>query len=158
MKDKIHIEEKMHKLIEITAGFCDKHLDKEYKQLCERLIRKMSRKQNVPFLSGQIEIWASAIICAIGSINFLFDRSFEPYVSRDDINNYFNTSKSTVSLKAKAIRDMFRLGYWDKEFSTARMMQSNPFSDLVMLNGLIVDKRSLPPGVGNPGDAIRNSE
>jgi len=93
MKDKTLVEEKMQKLIEMTARFCDEHLDEEYKQLCEKLIRKMSRKRNVPFLSGRIEIWAAAIVYAIGSINFLFDRNFEPYVSGDDICNYFGTSK-----------------------------------------------------------------
>ncbi|MEA1945495.1 MAG: DUF6398 domain-containing protein [Euryarchaeota archaeon] len=137
----------MQKLIEMTAGFCDEYLDEDYKQLCEKLIRKMSRKRNVPFLSGRIEIWAAAIVYAIGSINFLFDQSFEPYAGGDDICNYFGTSKSTTSQKAKVIRDMFKLGYWDKEFSTSHMMQSSPFSDLVMVNGLIVDKQSLPPEI-----------
>jgi hypothetical protein len=147
MGDKVLIEEKMQKLIEMTAGFCDEYLDEDYKQLCEKLIRKMSRKRNVPFLSGRIEIWAAAIVYAIGSINFLFDHSFEPYASADDICNYFGTSKSTTSQKAKIIRDMFKFGYWDREFSTSHMMQSSPFSNLVMVNGLIVDKRSLPPEI-----------
>jgi len=147
MKDKVLIEEKMQKLIEMTTGFCDEYLDEDYKQLCEKLIRKMSRKRNVPFLSGRIEIWAAAIVYALGSINFLFDQSFEPYASGDDICNYFGTSKSTTSQKAKVIRDMFKLGYWDREFSTSHMMQSSPFPNLVMVNGLIVDKRSLPPEI-----------
>lgn len=77
----------MQKLIEMTAGFCETHLDVEYKKLCEKLIRKMARKRNVPFLSGRMEIWAAAIVYAIGSINFLFDKSFEPYVSAQDISN-----------------------------------------------------------------------
>lgn len=111
MKDNVLIEEKMQKLIEMTTEFCDEYLDEEYKQLCEKLIRKMCRKRNVPFLSGQLEIWAAAIVYAIGSINFLFDQSFEPYASGEDIRNYFGTSKSTSSQKAKLIRDMFKLGY-----------------------------------------------
>ncbi|HPZ75666.1 MAG TPA: DUF6398 domain-containing protein [Thermosynergistes sp.] len=145
MKDKTLVEEKMQKLIEMTARFCDEHLDEEYKQLCEKLIRKMSRKRNVPFLSGRIEIWAAAIVYAIGSINFLFDRNFEPYVSGDDICNYFGTSKSTTSQKAKLIRDMFKLEHWDREFSTSQMIQNDPFRDLVMVNGFIVSIKSLPP-------------
>jgi len=40
MKDKILIEKKMQKLIEITAGFCDAYLDEDYKQLCEKLIQR----------------------------------------------------------------------------------------------------------------------
>jgi hypothetical protein len=35
----------------------------------------MSRKRNVPFLSGRMEIWTAAVIHALGSINFLFDTS-----------------------------------------------------------------------------------
>ena len=147
MSDKDHIEEKMQKLIEMTAGFCDAYLDEDYKQLCEKLIRKMSRKRNVPFLSGRLEIWAAAIIHALGSINFLFDQSIEPYVGADDISNYFGRSKSTVSQKAKVIRDMFKMRYWDKEFSTTHMKESNPLSNLVEVNGLIVDVRTLPPEI-----------
>jgi len=144
MKDKAIIAEKTQRLIEMTAGFCDEYLDEDYKQLCEKLIRKISRKRNVPFLSGRIEIWAAAIVYAIGSINFLFDKSFEPYATANDICNYFSTSKSTTSQKTKIIRDMFKLRYWDKKFSTSHRRESDPFSNLVMINGLIVDKRSLP--------------
>jgi len=145
MKDKAIIAEKAQRLIEMTGGFCDEYLDEDYRQLFEKLIRKMSRKRYVPFLSGRIEVWAAAIVYAIGSINFLFDQSFEPYASGDDICNYFSTSKSTTSQKAKVIRDMFKLGYWDREFSTSHMIKSSPFSGLVMVNGFIVDKRTLPP-------------
>jgi hypothetical protein len=147
MNNKAIVTEKTQKLIEMTTGFCDEYLDEDYKQLCEKLIRKMSRKRNVPFLSGRIEIWAAAIVYAIGSINFLFDKSFEPYATASDVCDYFGTSQSTTSQKAKVIRDMFKLGYWDNEFSTSHMMESNPFSDLLMVNGLIVDKQSLPPEI-----------
>jgi len=158
MKDKVIVTEKAQKLIEITAGFCDEYLDEDYKQLCEKLIRKMSRKRNVPFLSGRIEIWAAAIVYALGRINFLFDQSFEPYASGNDICNYFGTSKSTTSQKAKVILDMFKLEYWDNEFSTSHMMQSNPFSNFVMLGGLIVDKQNLPSEIQEPIRRKKNSK
>jgi hypothetical protein len=145
VNNKAIVIAKTEKLIEMTSGFCDRYLDDDYKQLCERLVRKMARKRHVPFLSGRMEIWAAAVVYAIGSINFLFDKSFEPYVSAGDICNYFGTSQSTTSQKAKVIRDMFKLWYWDKEFSTSHMKKSDPFSDLRMVNGLIVDEQSLPP-------------
>jgi hypothetical protein len=137
MKDKVVIEEKAKKLVEMTAGFCDKYLDEDYKQLSENLILKMKRKRNVPFLSGKLEIWASAIIYALGRINFLFDKSFEPYVSGDDISNYFGTSKSTTSQKAKFILDTFKMGYYDDEFSTTYMKERNPLSKMAVVNGFI---------------------
>jgi hypothetical protein len=44
MKDKVVIEEKAKILVELTAGFCYKYLDEDYKQLSENLILKMKRK------------------------------------------------------------------------------------------------------------------
>ncbi|KCZ73252.1 hypothetical protein ANME2D_00315 [Candidatus Methanoperedens nitroreducens] len=147
MRNKIIIEERAQWLIEMTSGFCDKYLDEDYKQLCEKLIQKMAHKRNVPFLSGRIEIWAASVIYALGSINFLFDRSFEPYASGDDICNYFGTSKSTTSQKAKAIKDMFKMHRFEEEFSTAYMKERNPFSKMVMVNGLIAPIDCLPPEI-----------
>lgn len=143
MKDKVVIEENAKKLLEMTAGFCDKYLDEDYEQLCEKLILKMKRKRNVPFLSGKLEIWAASIIYALGRINFLFDKSFEPYATADDICNYFETSKSTTSQKAKLILDTFKMSYYDEEFSTERMKERNPFSKMAIVNGFIVPIEAL---------------
>jgi hypothetical protein len=147
MKEKRIVEEKAEKLIQMTAEFCKKYLNEDYRQLCEKLVGKMSRKRMPPFLSGRMEIWAAAVVYALGSINFLFDKSFEPYTTAEDICGYFGTSKSTTSQKAKVIRDMFKMGYYDKEFSTTHMRQNNPFSNYVMIDGFIVDKGSLPPEI-----------
>jgi hypothetical protein len=158
MKNKVPIEEKIHKLIEMTTGFCETYLDTDYKQLCGKLIKKMSRKQKIPFLSGRLEIWAAAIVYAIGSINFLFDKNFKPYATAEDICRYFGTTKSSTSQKAKDIRDMFGLDYWDKEFSTTHMKETNPFSNMVMVNGLIVDKKFLSPEIQEIIDDKENSK
>ena len=125
-------------LIRMTDGFADHYLDEDYKMLCRKLIEKMSRKRQVPFLSGRLEIWAAAVVYALGQINFLFDKSFEPYVSATDLCNYFGTSQSTTSQKAKTIRDMFKMRYFDEEFSTEKMQKVNPFNEYVMIDGLIV--------------------
>jgi len=132
------VKQKKNALIEKTDAFADSYLDEDYKMLCRKLIDKMSRKRQVPFLSGRLEIWAAAVIYALGQINFLFDKSFEPYVSATDLCDYFGTSQSTVSQKAKKIRDMFKMRYFDKEFSTERMQNENPLNEFVMINGLIV--------------------
>ena len=144
MKDHEYANERTTALIEMTSKFCGEHLDDDYKHLCIKMIEKMSRKRNIPFLSGRIEIWASAIIYAIGSINFLFDKSFKPFVTGEDIAKYFNTSKSTTAQKAKVIRDMFKLQHYDSDFSTTHRAAHNPMKDMVMINGFIVNKNSLP--------------
>ncbi len=96
------------KLLELTRTFCSEKLNDDYFQLCEKLVKKMGRKQEIPFKRGRLEIWAAAIIYAIGSINFLFDKSFEPYMTAQQISDYFGTKNSTVS-KARQIRNMFNL-------------------------------------------------
>jgi hypothetical protein len=142
-QDKATVQEYTEKLIQMTNGFCDEYLDDEYKALCEKLIRKMSRKRVVPFLSGKIEIWAAGVVYALGGINFLFDKSSKPHASPDDICTYFGTSKSTTGQKAKTIRDMFKLFYFDSEFSTKAILDKSPFSN-VFLNGMPIPISSLP--------------
>ena len=143
--DKEKIESISQQLLTLTGEFCDQYLDNDYKQLCEKLILKMGRKRQVPFLLGRINTWAASIIYALGQINFLFDRSFEPYISADDIANHFGVSKSTIGQKAKQIRDMFKMGYWDQEFATQRMQASNPLKGMVMVDGMILPASVLPP-------------
>ncbi len=107
----------------------------------------MARKHIVPFLSGRLETWGAAVVYAVGQINFLFDKSFEPYIAPDDICNHFGGKQSTISNKAREIRDMFKMRNWDKDFSTEAMNERNPFKDMVVFNGLIVPKRLLPPEI-----------
>ena len=125
MKDENTKEREEH-IIELVSSFCDDNLNDEYKELCIKLVKKLARKHDVPFKRGKVEIWASAIVYAIGQINFLFDKSFEPYKTPDDICSYFNTKKSTVSNKAHDIREMCDLGHFDEEFSTCDTMESLP--------------------------------
>ena len=145
--EKEKIEAISQELIKLTGEFCDQYLDEEYKQLAEKLILKMKRKRQAPFLRGRVNTWAAAIIYALGQINFLFDRGSEPYVAAGDIPRYFGVSQSTVGQKAKSIRDMFKLRYWDQEFSIPRMRDSDPFKNMVMIDSLVVPVSMLSPEV-----------
>ena len=138
MTDKQRVQAIQRQLTQMTAAFCGQHADAEYERLCKKLIDKMARKRTVPFLSGRAEIWAAAIVYALGGINFLFDKSFLPHASPDTICDYFHLSKRTVAQKAKLIRDMFKLGYFDPEFSTERMTKNNPLTRLTMVDGFLV--------------------
>jgi hypothetical protein len=141
---KQEIKQIEEKLLELTRTFCAQKLDDDYSELCEKLIKKLGRKRDVPFQRGKIEIWAASVIYAIGTINFLFDKSFEPYMTPDQINEYFGTKNSTVSNKAKEIRDMFNIGHFNPEFSTQRMAESNPINRMVMIDGFIAPISVLP--------------
>jgi hypothetical protein len=138
--DKQQLQAKQLEIIELVKGFCTEKLDEEYFRLSEKLIQKLGRKRHVPFETGQSQIWAASVIHALGSINFLFDKSSQPYVSIDEINDYFGTKKTTSGSKSKQIRDMLKLQMWDTEFSTTRMSSRNPFANLVMVDGLLLHK------------------
>lgn len=142
--DKKEIKERENILLELTGNFCAQKLDDDYFQLCEKLIKKMGRKREVPFKRGKIEIWAAAVVYTIGSINFLFDKSFEPYITAQQISDYFGTKNSTVSNKARQIREMLNLTMFDNEFATEHMNETNPFNNLVVVNGLVVPLSSIP--------------
>ncbi len=144
MTSKQEIKEKEQKLLELTSAFCAQNLDDEYFALCEKLIKKIGRKRDVPFERGKLEIWAAAVVYAIGSINFLFDKDTHPYVKAEQISEYFGTKNSTVSNKAREIKDMFHMGLFSPEFSTQSMEQTNPFKEMVMVNGFIVPLETLP--------------
>lgn len=142
--DKQKIQEQQQKIIDLAVEFCVYKLDEDYSDLSIRLIQKLGRKRNVPFETGKPEVWAAAVIHALGTVNFLFDKSFEPYVSIDEINNFFGTNKSTTGNKSKQIRDLLKLGIWDKEFSTRKIQGSNPFAEMVMVDGFIVPLDTIP--------------
>lgn len=154
MTDKAAIAAKTQQLIDLTNVFSDTYLNEDYKQLCEKLIRKMARKRVVPFMSGKPETWAAGVVHALGMINFLFDRSFEPYVASTDIAKFFGLGSSTVQQKSKTIRDMFKMHHYDLEWMTEYMASRNPLASLIMVDGIPVDARVLPPEIQ---DALREA-
>ena len=142
--DKQQIKEQKQKILDLLRPFCTEKLNEEYFEIAEKLVQKLGRKRNVPFATGQAKIWAAAVIHAIGTINFLFDKSFEPYLSVDDINDYFGTNKSTTGNKSKQVRDLLKLAPWDPEFSTRKMQESNPMHNYVMVDGFMIPLDSIP--------------
>lgn len=133
MDEKEKLKMREDEIAAMAVKFCKERLDEDYEQLCEKMVRKLGRKRTKPLATGRLEIWAAAVVYTIGSMNFLFDKSFEPYVASSEINEYFGTSSSTVAQKAHTIRDMLKLSqYWDKDFSTQHSRENNPFSRLMV--------------------------
>lgn len=132
------IKQRENELIEMTSSFCEEYLDDEYRKLSKKLIQKLARKHDVPFKRGKLEIWAGGIIYALGQINFLFDDSFDPFITPDDICNYFSCKKSSASNKARDIRKLLNLKLGDKEFSTSFIQMHNlhPNTDLSQVKSL----------------------
>ena len=136
--DKLELQEIKHQIVSLVCGFCSHQINDEYADLCEKLVNKIARKKTAPLASGQVQIWAAAVVHAIGTINFLFDKNTKPYISPDEICQYFDVSKSTITQKSKLIRDMFKMWHYDAEFSTQHMLKNNPMARISMVNGYLV--------------------
>lgn len=132
--EKTELKARKNEIVRMVTEFCNEKIDTEYSSLCEKMERKLGRKRNNPLERGRLEIWATSVIYTVATLNFLFDKSFEPYIPSSDIFDHFGTSSSTVSQKAAQIRTMLKLKrYWDSDFSTEHMQANNPFDFLFLL-------------------------
>jgi hypothetical protein len=146
MTDKQVKEEKEATIIRLVSQFCNEHINEEYSQLCVALTKKLGRKRNVPFMTGSLDIWAASIVYTVGALNFLFDKSAKPYISSNDIHEFFGTKSSTVTGKSKIIRDLLKLSQFNNEFATKSMIRSNPFHRITEMFSafVMVDDRLCP--------------
>ena len=128
----------------LTDGFCQAHLDEEYAQISRRTAAALCRKRPSPVVRGRIDVWACSIIHAVGTVNFLFDRSNEPYVSFADLCTEFGVGQSTISNKSKQVRNLLKMRRFDPDWSLRRLTDQNPFVWTLIIDGLMVDTRELP--------------
>jgi hypothetical protein len=138
------LQPSVEQICALTDSFCADHLDGEYAQLCRGLVAKLARKRPSPLLRGDLRIWAAAAIHAVGSINFLFDRSQTPHLTVDQLCAFTGVAKGTMANKARLIRETLKTGQYDPEFCRRALLEHHPYAWLIELDGLIVDARALP--------------
>jgi len=131
-------------IIHLTDAFCRDHLDDEYAQLCRNLAAALARKRPSPLARGKPHIWACGIVYALGTVNFLFDKTQTPHLRADELCELFGVSQSSAANKAKQIRDLFDMAQADPRWYRPSQMNDNPMAWMVMVNGLIVDVRMMP--------------
>jgi hypothetical protein len=87
------------------------------------------------------------VVYALGTVNFLFDKSQAPHMRADELCQRFGVSQSSGANKAKVIRDLFGMGQMDPNWCLPSQLGQNPMAWLIEVNGLIVDARSMPPAI-----------
>ena len=133
------VPSKQDKIFILFSGFCKNHLDDEYQKLCTELFNDLLEYDPEVFNRGKEEIWAAAIVWAIGSVNFLGDKDFEPHASLSDVCEYFNASTSTVGQKASKIRDWLDIDFFNEKFQRDDSKISDLLGNLAMTEeGFIV--------------------
>ena len=76
-----------------------------YRQVVREATAALCRKRPSPLVRGRIDIWACGIVLAVGSVNFLYDRSQDPHLSSAEVCDGFGVKNSTASNKSRVIRD-----------------------------------------------------
>jgi hypothetical protein len=128
----------------LTDAMCRDHLDDEYAQLCRQLAATLARKRPSPLSRGRKDVWACAIVYALGTVNFLFDKTQTPHLRADELCRLFGVSPSSAANKARQIRDLLDMSQLDPRWYRPSRMDSNPLVWMLTVNGLIVDIRMMP--------------
>src|SRR5210317_2193233 len=97
----------------LFTSYCKKHLNNDYLSLCNKVFEDLLKEDEHIFKRGKAEIWAASVVWSVGSINFLGDKSFEPYATLADVCSFFNANTSTVGQKASKIKDLLDISIWD---------------------------------------------
>jgi len=138
------MQAKFDEIVALTDAFCKEHLDEEYAQLARQATAALCRKRPSPLERGRVDVWACGIVYALGTVNFLFDKTQTPYMSAADLCEAFGVSKSTGASKAKLMRDTLDMMQMDPNWYRPSQMDDNIMAWMIMVNGLIVDARRLP--------------
>jgi len=132
------------RIMGLIEPFCRERLNDEWLALCRQLAAALARKRPSPLARGKPKIWACAVVYALGTVNFLFDRSQDPHIRADELCEAFGVSQSSASSKAKLIRNIFKMHQLDPNWCLPSKMDSNPLVWMLTVNGLIVDVRYMP--------------
>jgi hypothetical protein len=133
-------------IAEIIKGFCHDKLNDEYNDICLRALAKLCRKRPSPVASGKARTWACGIVYAIGSSNFIFDKSQPIHMTAAEISEGFGLSKSTAGNKAAEVGNLLNLSYFNTEFLLNALIDKNPAVWYLQVNGYLVDIRNMPRG------------
>ncbi len=102
-------------IVVLTDTFSEEHLNDEYAQLAQQVTATLCRKRPSPLAKGRANTWACGIVYALGFVNFLFDKSQDPYMNAGDLYKGFNIGKSTGSCRSRKPESVefldFRSGY-----------------------------------------------
>lgn len=130
-------------IVDLTDDICKKYLNEEYAELARLLAAALSRKRPSPLLRGKPEVWACGIIHALGTINFLFDKSQTPHIRADKLAELFGVSKSSSANKARFIRDTLNMHLFDPTWYLPSRIDDSPMVWILEVDGLMVDIRQM---------------
>ena len=137
--------EKYNVVAPLITGFCEEYLNEEYASVSLLMLEKLCRKRPSPLLGGKPNTWACGIVYAVGSVNFLFDKSQTPHMRASVLAEKFGLSQSTAGNKAREINKLLNIGVFEPEWTLPSRIGDNPMTWMFESgNGFIFDARYAP--------------
>jgi hypothetical protein len=128
----------------ITDTFCRERLNAEYGELARFATATLCRKRPSPLSRGKPKTWACGVLYALGQVNFLSDKSFDPHMSLGELCELMGVGKSTGPAKAKVISDALHLYQFHPDWTLPSMLEHNPLAWIIEVGGMYMDARTLP--------------
>ena len=138
------MQDKFAAIVQFTDAFCAAHLDDDYRRLIVEALAALCRKRPSPLARGKENIWAAAIVPAVGTVNFLFDSSQTPHCRAPQIWAFFGTAESTSQNKSKEVRGLLGMSHAAFKWLLPSRLDDNPMVWMVQINGFYMDARNLP--------------
>lgn len=131
----------------LTDQVCKQHLNKHYADLARKALATLCRKRPSPLTRGRTDVWACAVVYALGQVNFLSDRSQKPHMAPEELCRLFGVASSTAMNKAKMVREMLGMSTFDHRWMLPDRAETFAPIWMASINGLIADIRSMPRAV-----------
>jgi len=128
----------------ITDDVCHRHLNAEYAELARQAIAALCRKRPSPLSSGHKQVWACAVVYALGQVNFLSDKNSSPSMTMAQLAEAFGVAGSTAANKAKIVRGHLRMHLTQAQWMLPGLAHDNPLIWMLQVDGLVVDVRHMP--------------
>ncbi len=138
------LQTKVDALMQSIDGFCERHLNAEYRQLLLAAVCALARKRPSPLLAGREPSWCAGIVHAIGMANFLFDKTQTPHCKAPEIYAAFGVSAQTGQAHSKKVRDLLKIGAFDPKWTLPSKLDDSPLAWMLEVDGFIVDIRTMP--------------
>lgn len=137
------LAERFAAITELTDAFCGERLTDEYAHMIRAASAALCRKRPSPVVSGAAAGWAAGVTHAIGTVNFVFDRSRSPHVTAAELYQAFGVADSTGQGRSKRVRELLRMRVFDRDWTLPSRLADNPRVWMVSIDGFILDAWAL---------------
>lgn len=128
-------------VVECLDAVAKTQLTEEYLPVLHQAAAALARKKPSPLLRADPASWACGIVHAIGSVNFLFDKTQTPHMTAVQIAQAFGVSASTGASKAATVRKALKMAPHDPRWCVASMLARNPLVWMLEVDGFVIDMR-----------------